>query len=51
MRMGTSLVVQCLVKNPPSKARDVGLIPGPGTKIPHTVTREPAQRQPACHNC
>ena len=37
-----------VVKNPPSNAGDVGLIPGPGTKIPHatgqlsllTTTRE-----------
>ena len=26
-----------VVKNPPSNARDVGLIPGLGTKIPHAV--------------
>ena len=26
-----------MVKNPPSNARDVGLIPGWGTKIPHTA--------------
>ena len=26
-----------VVKNPPSNARDVGLIPGQGTKIPHAV--------------
>ena len=25
-----------LVKNPPYSSRDMGLIPGPGTKIPHT---------------
>ena len=37
-----------VVKNPPSNARDMGLIPGQGTKIPyaseqlspHTTTRE-----------
>ena len=26
-----------VVKNPPANARDVGLIPDPRTKIPHTV--------------
>ena len=26
-----------MVKNPPSNAGDVGLIPGQGTKIPHAV--------------
>ena len=26
-----------VVKNPPSNAEDEGLIPGQGTKIPHTV--------------
>ena len=26
-----------VVKNPPSNAGDVGLIPGPGTKIPHAT--------------
>jgi len=26
-----------VVKNPPCNARDVGLIPGQGTKIPSTV--------------
>ena len=38
-----------LVKNPPCNARDVGLIPSQGTKIPHTMelslrasTAEPA---------
>ena len=26
-----------VVNNPPCNARDVGLIPGQGTKIPHTM--------------
>ena len=26
-----------MVENPPSNVGDVGLIPGPGTKIPHAV--------------
>ena len=26
-----------VVKNPPANAEDVGLIPGPGTKIPHAT--------------
>ena len=26
-----------VVKNPPANAEDVGLIPGPGTKIPHAM--------------
>ena len=26
-----------MVKNPPSNARDTGLIPGRGTKIPHAA--------------
>ena len=53
-----------VVKNPPCNARDVGLIPGQGTKIPSTVgqlspctaTTEPliqslhAQLESPCHN-
>ena len=27
----------CGIKNPPSKAGDVGSVPGLGTKIPHAV--------------
>ena len=42
-RRGTSLEVQWLRLRPPS-ARGLGLIPGWGTKIPHTATK------PACHN-
>ena len=36
-----------VVKNPPSNAEDMDLIPGQGTKIPHT----PGQQSPSlCHN-
>ena len=36
-----------VVKNPPSNAEDMDLIPGQGTKIPHT----PGQLSPSvCHN-
>ena len=33
-----------VVKNPPSNAEDMDLIPGQGTKIPHT----PGQLSPSC---
>ena len=55
-----------VVKNPPSNAGDMGLIPGQGTKIPHamwqlnpyTTTREnpthcnvwDCSEGPMCHN-
>ena len=49
-----------VVKNPPSDARDMGSVPGRGTKIPyaagqlshHTTTREPMQHkeEPICSN-
>ena len=40
-----------VVKNPPSNAGDVGLIPGEGTKIPHTAGQlSPRALEPACHN-
>ena len=35
-----------VVKNPPSNAGDSGLIPGWGTKIPHTMETT----KPACCN-
>ena len=34
---GTSLVVSPVAKTSPSKAGDVGSIPGWGTKIPHAL--------------
>ena len=34
---GTDLPGGPVVKNPPSNAGDVGLIPGWGTKIPHAM--------------
>ena len=40
-----------VVKNPPSKAGDVGLIPGRGTKIPHAAEQlslHAATTEPAC---
>ena len=54
--MGTSLVVQQL-KNLPSDARDVGLIPSQGTKMPYpseqpsryTTSMSPSALQPSCH--
>ena len=50
-----------VIKNPPSDARDVGSIPGRGTKIPHAAgqlspratTREKlahCKEEPTCHN-
>ena len=42
-----------VVKNPPSKAGDVGSIPGRGTKIPHAsgpLSPRASTREPACHN-
>ena len=41
----TGLAWWTVVKNPPSNARDVGLIPGQETKISHTA----GQRGPAYH--
>ena len=56
--LGVSLFISCknkiqcgdfpggpVVKNPPSNAGDVDLIPGRGTKIPHA-----AGQQPTCSN-
>ena len=57
VRVSAHILINCrdfpggpVVKNPPSNARDVGSIPGRGTKIPHaagqlspcTTTTEPA---------
>ena len=42
-----------VVKNPPSNAGDTGLIPGPGTKIPHVVGQlspRTATTESACCN-
>jgi len=35
-----------VVKNPPSSAGNVGLIPNQGTKIPHAM----GATKPVCHN-
>ena len=37
-----------MVKNLPSSARDVGVIPGEGTKIPHAVGNEARLIQSSC---
>ena len=40
-----------VVKNPPSDAGDVGLIPGQGTKIPHALEKlspQASTREPMC---
>jgi len=42
-----------LVKNLPSNAGDMGLIPGRGTKIPHAMRQlslHATTTEPACHN-
>ena len=42
-----------MVKNPPSSAGDMGLIPGCRTKIPHAVGQlspHAAMEDPTCHN-
>ena len=40
-----------MVKNPPSNAGDVGLIPGWGTKIPHAMGKLSSQlEKPTGHN-
>ena len=47
-----------MVENQPANTGDMGLIPGPATKIPHAVgqlspcatTTEPARLEPARHN-
>ena len=40
-----------MVKNPPSSAGDMGLIPGRGAKIPHAAGQlRPRALEPACHN-
>ena len=42
-----------LVRNPPSNAGNVGVIPGGGTKIPHAAGKlSPCATttEPACHN-
>ena len=33
----SDFLVGPVVENPPSNARDMGLIPGQGTKIPHAM--------------
>ena len=51
-RLGAFLVVQWL-KNPPYNAGDAGLIPGQGTKIPHTAGKlslRATTTELMCHN-
>ena len=40
-----------MLKNPSSKAEDLGSIPGQGTKIPHASGQlSPCTLEPALHN-